>query len=50
VGDLELTADVGLGHPFGEQVGSPHPGGLHGLEIAARADSGGCLVRTRCTS
>jgi len=40
VGDPELTADVGLGHSLGEQVGGLHPGGLHGLEITAGTDSG----------
>jgi hypothetical protein len=45
VGNPEFTADVRLGHPLGEQVGSPHPGGLHGLEIPAWTDSGWCLVR-----
>ena len=47
VGDLELTTDVGLGDPLGEQVGGPHSGGLHSLEVPTWTDSGWCLVDAR---
>src|SRR5665213_3437935 len=45
----ELTADVGLGHTLGEQIGRPHPGGFHGREIPTWTDAGWCLVRARCS-
>ena len=39
MGDLELTADVGLGDPLREQVGSSHPTSLHASEISTRSAS-----------